>query len=232
MSPAFMLCDAEPTRPEQRFEAFVQDDAFPCVGARSAFNTGRAHIASYGRLGSDDRPQLQSLCDALAAFSIAYPNPGEALATCIALFDNDVGDEQDFEQRLWRHLQALHGCDRRDFDWALGVSKDPESSDFSFSIAGRAFFVVGLHPHASRLARRAPVPTLAFNFHNQFERLHASGKYETMQRVIRGRDVALQGNTNPMLSRFGEASEARQYSGRLMESDWLCPFRPGESHGR
>jgi uncharacterized protein len=232
MSPTLMLCDAEAIRPAQRFETFVQDDAFPSVVARLAFNTGRAHIASYGRLGSDDRPQLQSLCDALAAFSIAYPDPSEAPATCIALFNDDVDDEQDFEQRLWQHLQALHNFDRLDFDWAPDVSKDPESSDFSFSIAGRAFFVVGLHPHASRLARRAPVPTLAFNFHNQFERLHASGKYETMQRVIRGRDVALQGSTNPVLSRFGEASEARQYSGRFVGSDWVCPFRPRESHGR
>jgi FPC/CPF motif-containing protein YcgG len=51
----------------------------------------------------------------------------------------------------------------------------------------------------------------AFNFHNQFEQLRASGKYDRMQRVIRRRDVALQGDANPVLSRFGEASEARQY---------------------
>jgi len=27
-----------------------------------------------------------------------------------------------------------------------------------------------------------------------------------------------------MLSRHGEASEARQYSGREVDGDWQCPF--------
>jgi FPC/CPF motif-containing protein YcgG len=149
--------------------------------------------------------------------------------TCIALFDDDVRDELDFERRLWAHLQALHRCDRHDFDWAPGVSSDPESSDFSFSIAGRALFVVGLHPHASRLARRSPVPCIAFNFHDQFQFLRASGKYDKMQQAIRSRDVALQGDVNPMLSRFGEVSEAMQYSGRAVRADWGCPFHCGDS---
>lgn len=219
-------------RSARRLEAFVLDASFPCLGARSAINTGRSHIGSYGRLGDGGSPRLQSLCNALAAFSAAYPDPGEAPVTCIALFDDDVGDEKDFELRLWRHLQALHQCDRLDFDWAPGVSSDPQSSDFSFSIAGRAFFVVGLHPRASRLSRRAPLPCIAFNFHDQFEQLRTSGKYAKMQHVIRGRDVALQGDANPVLSRFGEASEARQYAGRAVGADWRCPFRPGAPHGR
>lgn len=226
------LLDTALTLPAARLEAFVLEDSFPCLGARSAVNNGRAQMASYGCLGKVDFLQLQLLCDALGAFSAAYPNPGETPVTFIALFDDDVGDEQDFEHRLWHHLQGLHRCDRLDFDWAPGVSSDPTSADFSFSIASRAFFVVGLHPHASRLARRAPVPCIVFNFHNQFEQLHASGKYDKMQHVIRARDVALQGNANPALSRFGEASEARQYSGRAVAADWGCPFRPEVPHGQ
>ncbi len=92
------------------------------------------------------------------------------------------------------------------------------------SIAGRAFFVVGLHPAASRMARRSPHPSLVFNFHNQFQTLKATGKYAKMQDVIRSRDLALQGSVNPVLARFGEASEARQYSGRAVTADWVCPF--------
>jgi FPC/CPF motif-containing protein YcgG len=213
--------------PRQGLEAFVQGMAFPCLGARSAFNTGRAHTGSYGRLGDEHAVPLQSLCDALAAFSKAYPDPGELPVTCIALFDNDVGDEHDFEQRLWRHLQALHRRDQRHFNWAPDVSSNPAATDFSFSIAGRAFFVVGLHPRASRMARRAPVPCIAFNFHDQFVKLRASGSYDRLQRLIRARDIALQGDANPVLSGFGEASEARQYSGRAPGTDWTCPFQAG-----
>jgi FPC/CPF motif-containing protein YcgG len=54
--------------------------------------------------------------------------------------------------------------------------------------------------------------------------LKASGKYQSMQGAIRTRDVALQGSVNPVLSRFGEASEARQYSGRAVGDGWKCPF--------
>ncbi len=44
------------------------------------------------------------------------------------------------------------------------------------ALSARAFFVVGLHPGASRLARRTPMPCLVFNLHEQFEQLKASGK--------------------------------------------------------
>ena len=30
----------------------------------------------------------------------------------------------------------------------------------------------------------------------------------------------------PLLARFGEGSEARQYSGRAVTADWRCPFSP------
>ena len=68
------------------------------------------------------------------------------------------------------------------------------------------------------------MPCLVFNFHEQFEQLKASGKYTVLQDAIRTRDIALQGSINPVLARFGETSEARQYSGRAVEADWQCPF--------
>jgi FPC/CPF motif-containing protein YcgG len=209
-------------------KAYVMDPPFPCVGARSAVNTGRARFGGFGTLGSDEPACLHALCDALRDFSQAYATPDEAPVTYMALFDDDVVDEDDFERRLWRHLQLLHGMDRHDFAWAPEVSSDPASCDFSFSVGGRAFFIVGLHPNASRISRRAPVPCLAFNFHDQFQLMRASGKFQKMQRAIRSRDVALQGNANPVLKSFGEASEARQYSGRSVGSDWQCPFVPGD----
>lgn len=219
-------CSVDPALLE-RVKAYVLDPPFPCVGARSAVNSGRAVFGSFGSLGSDEPVRLQALCDALMGFSQAYSEPGEAPVTFMALFDADISDEADFERRLWRQLQLLHGLDRQQFDWAGGVSSDPESCEFSFSIAGRAFFIVGLHPSSSRISRRAPVPCLAFNFHDQFQLLRTSGKFEKMQRSIRTRDVALQGSTNPVLKSFGEASEARQYSGRGVNGDWQCPFIPG-----
>ena len=145
------------------------------------------------------------------------------------MFRVQVPDEAAFEAALWAHLQAMHEHDQTRFDWDARVGSDPSLSDFSMSIGGRAFFVVGLHPAASRVSRRAPFPCLVFNFHDQFESLKASGKYQTMQAAIRARDVALQGSVNPVLSRFGEASEARQYAGRAVSKEWRCPFRTGKA---
>ena len=45
-----------------------------------------------------------------------------------------------------------------------------------------------------------------------------------MQHAIRERETVLQGNVNPMLSEFGEESEARQYSGREVSDEWAAPF--------
>jgi uncharacterized protein len=91
--------------------------------------------------------------------------------------------------------------------------------------------VIGLHAHSSREARRFRWPTLVFNPHEQFERLRADGKWKHMQETIRQRDRHLQGTINPMLSDFGERSEARQYSGRAVGANWQAPF-PAASSGK
>jgi FPC/CPF motif-containing protein YcgG len=53
-----------------------------------------------------------------------------------------------------------------------------------------------------------------------------------MQQIIRHRDIALQGSTNPMLTDFGEQSEARQYSGRAVDDDWVPPLKISGSASR
>ena len=103
-------------------------------------------------------------------------------------------------------------------------SGDPDDPHFSLSFGGEAFFVVGLHPNASRPARRFDRPVLVFNLHDQFERLREEGRYERMREAILERDAALAGSINPMLAKHGEVSEARQYSGRIIPDNWTCPF--------
>ncbi|MEL0210918.1 MAG: YqcI/YcgG family protein, partial [Novosphingobium sp.] len=55
--------------------------------------------------------------------------------------------------------------------------------------------------------------------------LRNEGRYEKMRERILKRDVALAGSVNPMLARHGSASEAAQYSGRMVGKEWQCPFR-------
>lgn len=199
---------------------WVLSPDYPCLGARAVFNRDRAHIVTTGRLGS-----VSSSLDvyrALREFG-EEADPSAGFTSLIAAFGGEPPrTEFTFEDRLWATLQHLHDFD--DAPWNPEVSDDPTDVDFSFSVGGTAYFVVGLHAHASRDARRTPWPVLVFNLHSQFEELKASGRYDRMRDLIRGRDVDLQGSVNPMVADHGVSSEARQYSGREVDVDWAAPL--------
>ena len=133
--------------------------------------------------------------------------------------------EQAFETHLWARVRSVSDRDLSiGHAWDDRVAREPDDPHFSLSFAGQAFFVVGLHPGASRPARRFSAPVLVFNLHDQFERLRIEGRYEKLRAAILQRDHNLAGSANPMLARHGEVSEARQYSGRAVEEGWTCPF--------
>lgn len=210
----------------ERFRAFVLDPAFSCLGARSAVQRGAYRTGLYPDLGS--AAATAGLARDLFSFVEELPALSGGFTTFVASFScTDSMDEEAFEAALWRQLQALHEEDRHFHPWDATVSADPEAEDFSFSFAGRAFFVVGMHPGSSRTARRFGWPTLVFNAHDQFERLRAEGRFDRIRALIREREQALQGSLNPNLTDFGERSEARQYSGRAVGDAWRCPFHVG-----
>ncbi|GJE37005.1 FPC/CPF motif-containing protein YcgG [Methylobacterium persicinum] len=171
---------------------------------------------------------------ALLAFIARYKSSPDLFQSFAVVFEGpDRISEEAFEASLWARAQSLSDKD----SW-LGqpydetVVDDPDNPHFSLSFGGEAFFVVGLHPGASRPARRFGSPVMVFNLHAQFERLRAEGRYEKLRASILQRDEALAGSVNPMLARHGESSEARQYSGRQVGADWRCPFNPRGGDGR
>jgi len=200
---------------------------YPCLGARSVFHRGRAMVRVYDTLAG---PQTAALLLAdLAAFA-EQVDPAAGLASFVATFRGpDIADEEHFERLLWTQLQAVADLDGT--PWSQGVSSNPSDDHFAFSAGGTAFFIVGLHPRASRVARRSEVPVLVFNLHEQFEEMRASGRYPRMRDTIRRRDIRLQGSINPMLADHGEISEARQYSGRAVGPGWFAPFVRGAEPG-
>ena len=205
------------------FRALVLNPQFSCVGAKSAVQTGSYRIGHYAELGSVGA--TAGLAYDLNTFIQQQPSMEGEFSTLVATFTGPVGtNEEQFEHLLWNQLQNLHEIDFRQHRWDPAVSDDPNDPHFSFSFAEHGFFVVGLHPANSRFTRRFAWPTLVFNIHSQFEALRASGRFERMQDVIRKRETTLQGDINVNLANFGEASEARQYSGRPVGSDWRCPF--------
>ncbi|MCB1461164.1 MAG: YqcI/YcgG family protein [Nitratireductor sp.] len=210
------------------FREFIQDTAFPCVGAKSALarDALTMHLAEDIERAKDDVDIHRALRD----FSDSLDLDSPIVKSFVVLFDGPCDlAEEDFEKALWNRLQCLHNLDVvSGTAWHRNVDADPNSPHFSLSIGGEPYFVIGLNPNASRPARRFSRPAMVFNSHLQFEKLRADGRFEKMKDIIRQRDAQLAGSVNPMLSDHGEASEARQYSGRMVNDNWKCPFAPQE----
>jgi FPC/CPF motif-containing protein YcgG len=191
------------------FQEFINAAGFPCVGAKSALakEQMRFVIGKDIRSAWDDLRILPNLLD----LATSYRADPVLFQSLVVLFEKDAGlDEAGFETNLWARIQSLTDKD----EW-LGqqpdprVSSSPDEPHFSLSFGGEAFFVVGLHPAASRPARRFRTPALVFNLHDQFEQLRAQGRYEKLRASIMDRDVATAG------------TERRRCSG--------LPVNPGES---
>lgn len=207
------------------FRSVIADRAYPCVGAKSALANGMLRIVE-ARDVTSGWNDLE-IHRELLRWARDYRADRAGLRSLVVLFEGPFDlDERAFEEALWARVQSLADKDAwQGMPYDQRVCPDPRNPHFSLSFGGEAFFVIGLHPRASRPARRFPRPALAFNLHDQFERLRADGRYERMRARIIARDMALAGSANPMLARHGEASEAAQYSGRHVEPDWQCPFR-------
>ena len=208
---------------KKAFHKYILKNDHPCIMAQTLFKMENPTLHIYTGLGS--RAAAAALLEGLTAFVDEYDVTSNEFASFLAVFpDRTFMTEKEFETRLWQQLQYLHELDTA--AWDTSVSADPASPCFSFSIAGTAFYVVGLHPNSSRLSRQSPYSALVFNMHRQFEKLREMGVYHSVRDRIRERDNALQGAINPMLSDFGVKSEARQYSGRQVSHSWKCPFIP------
>lgn len=214
---------------EAAIGSMISQPQFPCVGAKSALARDNLKvIAGHSLESSWDDLEIHR---ELLAWAKQYRGSTDGLRSLAVIFDGPLDlSEAAFEDLLWTRIQSL-----ADKDAWLGqpydkrVSADPGDPHFSLSFGGEAFFVIGLHPNASRPARRFSRPMLVFNLHDQFERLREHGTYEKMRETILARDEKLAGDINPMLAKYGESSEARQYSGRQVDDDWQCPFQDQRS---
>ncbi|MBU2929423.1 guanitoxin biosynthesis heme-dependent pre-guanitoxin N-hydroxylase GntA [Winogradskyella psychrotolerans] len=206
---------------DEAYKDFILTQKHPCVMAKTLFMTNNYHLNVYR--SSTKTEDLGDLLKDLEAFIDQYDFDSNSFESFLAVFPSEHYDsELDFENQLWQTLQQLHELD--DCEWDASVSDDPEDPTFSFSLKGHAFYIVGLHPNSSRLARQSPYPTIVFNLHTQFEQLRAMGSYKKVKKRIRKRDKKLQGHINPVLKDFGKDSETKQYSGRAVDSRWKCPF--------
>jgi len=211
--------------PEEVFGLYklVKDPSYPCLGAKSALANDRISYFVARDLCSaeNDHDVVRFLYDFIDTFRLNRT----ALSSAVVIFSHTPSlDEDEFDRYLWERLQAFADIDASMCAYDIRVSDDPASPNFSFSIKEEGLYVIGLHPRSRRKARQFLYPTLVFNPHQQFDQLRLSGKYETMKNSVRQRDIRFSGSVNPMLRDFGTSSEANQYTGKVYDTQWQCPF--------
>jgi len=203
------------------FQDFILKENHPCIMAQTVFEMDSVDFHSYANFGTRETGKF--MMQDIKAYIENYDFNSNEFFTFIAGFDeNTKYSEKEFEALLWQQLQHLHDLDNE--PWDPDVSNNADSEEFSFSLFKKAFYIVGLHPNSSRMARQSPFPAIVFNLHWQFEKLREMGNYQVVRDRIRQRDEELQGTINPMMEDFGEGSEAKQYSGRKVGKEWKCPF--------
>jgi uncharacterized protein len=219
---------ADIERVHTAFRNFVQGESFPCAGGKSAVKRASAAVGVYEAALGDGACARQLAAD-LSCF-IEYQTrewkDGNNFTTFVAVFpDQQLGDEDEFEARLFRELQALHDADEA--PWPKGATRDPKNTSFHFAFGGRKFFVVGLHPNSSRPGRSFEYPAMVFNAMDQFAALQNAGTFDNLQKAIRARDRKMNGSINPNLE-FHHAgmSPAHEYSGKAHHRDrWHAPLQ-------
>ena len=207
----------------EEYLSFLKAKDFPCIAAKAALAREQVKCIVVDNMAcpKDDAIILQFLYD----FVDEYRRTNDFYNTATIIFSApSTYNEEIFDQLLWKRLQALQILDAENYSYDNRVSANPSSAKFSFSIKQEAFYIIGLHPKSSRLARQFKYAALVFNPHAQFEELKVTAKYDAMKTTVRKRDVLLSGSVNPMLKDFGESSEVFQYSGREYGADWQCPL--------
>ncbi|ENW9131295.1 guanitoxin biosynthesis heme-dependent pre-guanitoxin N-hydroxylase GntA [Escherichia coli] len=190
------------------FNNLIESKLFCCIGARRA-NTQNNLFYKHSKYPKED---ILNVYNCLEYFSTNNIKGKEFYSAIVFFNEVKLSSEKDFECFLWDILTRLNDIDKNKYNWATGYSKNTNDKHFSFSIAGEAFFIVGLHPMAHRISRRFYIPTLVFNHHAMFEKLKASGNFERYKTAIRKNEMRIQGLLNKHLHDFDDHSEASQYA--------------------
>lgn len=199
---------------------FIVEGDHPCLMAQSVIEENAVDTIV---LQGSSFNEIKKLYTFIENSVLTKNTNSNVFTSLIAVFpDLVMEDVEEFELFLWEVLYKLNAMDA--YDWDPSVSEKLHDNNYSFSIAGAAFYIVGMFPNSPRKARRMPFVSLVFNYHSQFERLRKMGAFDHVKKRIRQRDKRLQGSINPMLKDFGKESEAMQYSGRIVDKRWKCPY--------
>ncbi len=216
----------------QDIKNLVLKPNYPCVAAVSSFLKQDYMSEKYKNFGSGEC--APKLAEDLLRFKAEQRRLKSPFYSFWAVFeDSELTSEEDFEKKMWDELSAMHAyevkiCGANSTDeikWDPKFSADPKDKNFCFCLGGDAYFVVGMHPHSSRLARKFPYPVVVFNLYAQFDDLMEKGTFESMVKINRQREIKFEGSVNPMVEKHAQDWESIQFSGKNNGDQWSCPFK-------
>lgn len=209
---------------ELSLRQFISQKNYPCIAAIQSILQHEYQIGIYKNFGNGS--SSERLAKDLRAFKETQKATESIYLSFFAVFvEEPAMSEETYEDAMWQELSLLSAKEDKGSKWDENFSANPQDKNFCFSFGGDAFFIVGMHPHSSRLARRFPYPTIVFNLYEQFEELHRQGQYHPMIKTNRQRDLRFQGSVNPMVEKHSDVWEAIQFSGRENLPSWQCPFK-------
>src|SRR5690606_12675574 len=159
---------------------FVIENDHPCLMAQSvvADNTIETIV-----LESNSFKEVKKLYTFIEKNALEKDADSNVFTSLIAVFpEMEITEMEEFEVFLWDVLYKLNAMDS--YDWDPSVSEKLHDNNYSFSIAGTAFYIVGMFPQSSRKARRMPYVSLVFNLHSQFEKLREMGAFDQVKKRI------------------------------------------------
>lgn len=211
-----------PTNIQNSMDELIHQKNYPCVPALLSLQQGEYQVGVYSKFGTGH--SAERMHQELIAFKNRQQQSKSLYLSYWAVFEEDFqGGESAFEDLFWEELSHLCAKEQEK-DWDPQFSSDPKDPKFCISLAGSAYFVVGLHSQSSRRARKFPYPAIVFNLYEQFEELDRLGKYQSIVKNNRKREMLFQGSLNPMVEKYGDKWESIQFSGKENSSEWKCPF--------
>ena len=175
----------------------LSDPNYPCIPAIKAFKNNQLLIRETNDLMSGSVDITEYLCE----LKDRYRSGKEQYLSLWLMFDDTPMSEETFENCLFKVLK-------------------PFNINGEFIFNGSRLFVVGMHPNASRLARRFRYNSIVINLFEQFETLK---DYPKLVETIRERDIKYSGSVNAMCLEHGDGFEEIQFSGKMNPKDWKIP---------
>lgn len=170
---------------------------YPCTPALKSFNGGQLIVHEM----VSDMNQAPSIEVHLRELRERYYKSKEQYLSLWITFDEHPVTEEEFEKNLFKVLAPFRVGDEYFYETSR-------------------LFVVGMHPNASRMARKFPLNSIVINLWEQFDTLKG---YQKLVESIRNRDVDYSGSVNPMVAKHGDDFEEIQFSGKNNPDDWKIP---------